>query len=561
MARFATDPESKIQDRTAAQPETQNREEGSSIEDQQAATAPDHQDPKPAPSQASVPAPSEAATGSAPRQPKRKRKYTVSERSKASSRANLLRASLDPRGLKYRRTERRRASQYANLVRAAQSPRYARGFKRGTQCLSLRRSLFLAGETREEYEARRALFHRALGPVGERQERLVEAIFEASWRRRRVFRGEWRWEMMGVAMVLGEAAAERDRSGAAGLIEPERAVKLGFDVQSLFVDADVGEEASLLNRRIERLVRVLVETEGGQPFAYQASRRGSEKGYEKQAAAVAGNPLRGRGEIEASLAREPGTVKDPRHWGRRPKQHFPGIDLLSAISRVQHRLSGFDREGRLRARLEGAEGKAVWMKLWAAALGYEPPVSSSGPSASADPAYAGLEALAEVTWERFEMFRRHWEKEDAAVEQVLEDAVALQEGSRESGVGSGESGTDGVRDSVANADSRLPTPVLLTAREVGVLILGALGVTRCAGAVMDAYREMQETYYRLLVNLYGERKELEEIKPQPPTWDQKYGHFMGDFLGALIGEKGGKKEEDGKIHWRGGRKGFQPSGP
>jgi len=95
---------------------------------------------------------------------------------------------------------------------------------------------------------------------------------------------------------------------------------------------------------------------------------------------------------------------------------------------------------------------------------------------------------------------------------------------------------------------------------VGLLILGALGVTFCAEAVRDAYREMRETYYGLLVNLYGERKELEEIKPLPIKWDEVAGKFMVDFLGAMIGLRGGKKEEDRKIHWR-GKKERQPSGP
>ena len=377
--------------------------------------------------EAACPEPSEAAADSAPRQAKPKRKYTVSERSKASSRANLLRANLDPWGLKYRPTERRDASQHANLVKAAQSPRYASGFKRGTQCLSLRRSLFLAGETREEYEARRALFHRALGPVGEREERLVEAIFQASWRRRRVFRGHWRWEMMAVAWVLGKAAAERDRRGAPGLIEPEQAVALGFEVLCLFGNNEVGDEASRLNRRMERFIRVLVETEGVRPFAYQASRRQSEQGYEKQAAAVLGNPLRGRGEIEASLKREAGTVKDVSQWVHDGKGKIFGYDYLGAACAAWQRMKNFDRQGLLRARLEGPEGKAAWMKLWAAALGCEFAVAAGDAAASADPALASLQELAEVTWEWIEMFRRHAEKEDAAVEQALEDAVALQE--------------------------------------------------------------------------------------------------------------------------------------
>ena len=88
-----------------------------------------------------------------------KRQYTTSERSRAASRENLKKANQAPHWLKYRLTERRRAACYKSLQKAVaemrrfDSPHYGLGFKRGTHCASLIRSLALAGETREEYEA------------------------------------------------------------------------------------------------------------------------------------------------------------------------------------------------------------------------------------------------------------------------------------------------------------------------------------------------------------------------------------------------------------------------
>jgi hypothetical protein len=136
MARFTTDPESTTQERTAAQPETEVP--GEDLQHQQGPPAPDHQNPKPTVSEASVPArreangpapsatgaqeacpePSEAATGSAPRQPKPKRKYTVSERSKASSRANLGQARKAP----YIFTPAREAASMKALEKANAAP-------------------------------------------------------------------------------------------------------------------------------------------------------------------------------------------------------------------------------------------------------------------------------------------------------------------------------------------------------------------------------------------------------------------------------------------------------
>ena len=200
MARFTTDPESTTQERTAAQPETEVP--GEDLQHQQGPPAPDHQNPKPTVSEASVPArreangpapsatgaqeacpePSEAATGSAPRQPKPKRKYTVSERSKASSRANLgqarkapyiftpareaasmkalEKANAAPPEKRNRFTMLRLLARYANLCLAhlklgppgKRSPSHIYS---GTSCRHLEHSVALAGEDKAALEAHR----------------------------------------------------------------------------------------------------------------------------------------------------------------------------------------------------------------------------------------------------------------------------------------------------------------------------------------------------------------------------------------------------------------------
>jgi hypothetical protein len=199
MTRFPTDPESKIQDRTPAQPETEGPGEGS--QNQQGAAPPEHQDPRPAPSEpdgparseanepapsaadgeAACPEPSEAATDSAQRTKKPKRKYTVSDKVRAASPANLKQARK-----KYVFTEARRAASMKALEKANAAPpekrnrftmlrllaRYANlclahlklgppgkrspsHIYSGTSCRHLEHSVALAGEDKAALEAHR----------------------------------------------------------------------------------------------------------------------------------------------------------------------------------------------------------------------------------------------------------------------------------------------------------------------------------------------------------------------------------------------------------------------
>jgi len=126
---------------------------------------------------------------------KPKRKYTISEKSRAASRKNLEKANQAPHWLKYRVTERRLIACYRALEKAVaelrrfDSPQYGLGFKRGTHCASLLRSLALAGETREEYEAHLERMRKAFAPLTERERRLVLAAAQAVWRRLRVYGG------------------------------------------------------------------------------------------------------------------------------------------------------------------------------------------------------------------------------------------------------------------------------------------------------------------------------------------------------------------------------------
>jgi len=138
-----------------------------------------------------------AAEGAPPLQ-KPKRKYTVSEKSRAASRRNLVLANLAPHWVKYRRTDRRMAQCYKALEKAVaemrrfDSPHYGLGFKRGTSCASLIRSLALAGEKKEDYEEHLQLMQEALAPVDDDGRKNARAAAEAVWRRLRVHRGRAR---------------------------------------------------------------------------------------------------------------------------------------------------------------------------------------------------------------------------------------------------------------------------------------------------------------------------------------------------------------------------------
>jgi len=352
---------------------------------------------------------------------KPKRKYTVSEKSRAASLRNLALANQAPHWLKYRLTDRRRAACYKALEKAVaemrrfDSPHYGLGFKRGTYCASLIRSLALAGETREEYEAHLERMRKAFAPLTERDRKLVLAAAQAVWRRLRVFGGQGRWELYAVASILGELIAEREAEAerraaaeqAGETAEPldpyddpfgsERAVRLGIDLILLLQEDGVEKEAGRLNRRIQLLLEALGEGPEDGTLG-EAGGAGPEETDDETWAAVNSNPLGGVAQAAATLNQDRQPLKDPSQWRNAPNagesagenagsgpegkeeenekkekksdphpcERAAELAQRGGLMRLLHRQGVNNPEF---SRLEGPEGKAAWIDLWQRAFG------------------------------------------------------------------------------------------------------------------------------------------------------------------------------------------------
>jgi len=543
-----------------------------------------------------------------------------------ASRQNLEKANQAPHWLKYRRTDRRLAACYKALERAAErlrqfdSPHYGLGFKRGTYCASLWRSLALAGEKKEDYEEHLELFQKGFAPVGEQKRKIARAAAEAVWRRLRVHRGRARWELFAVATVLAEVIAEQaekasgDPSRTVEPMTPDRAVLLGLQIVTLLVDPKPQREARRLNLRIERLLRGLMEVDEALEFIFEAKPRSEEKDYPQRSAEQLGNPMLSATQIEAALREKQGEpiqgTKDWKGWGEgSEKNRVPGC--LGADERAQRggmirdlqqgKVAGVDLE-----KLEGAEGKAAWMDLWLRAFGvadipadetdsqiengqttggnskerfFTPLRSVQNDQAggtSFDFRVSRLEVLAfaEMVWERIAMFRRQGEKERADVREALQTAVlakrAATEQMEDSSVVRGPSSvvatdngprtTDRPFQSEIDPAGQDQSSISWSLGDVAVMLLAPLAVIKSLHAQLDAYRHLNGRYYELLIKLYGARVEFEQFRRESKESAKDMGsRIILALLGGHIRAKGGRVEEE--IEWRGGPGRRKPGGP
>jgi hypothetical protein len=367
MARFATDPKSKIQDRTAAQPATEIP--GDDLQHQQGPPAPDHENSRPTASEPNVPARSEAnepaanaadgeaacpergeaATDSAPRQAKPKRKYTVSDKVRAASPANLKQARK-----KYVFTEARRAASMKALEKANAAPpekrnrftmlrllaRYANlclahlklgppgkrspsHIYSGTSCRHLEHSVALAGEKKTELEAHRDRFQKAFRPRGREESRLVDGMADAAWRLLRLFGVRSRWEKRAVQFRLLLAIGHRQAGHQMG---PEDAVtmvhRLLTDLGNLF---GVYEEQRRLRKRLEELGRAFLSERMGAPssFRFFMSAGSRLPDFENLPDFALSNPYLSPGEAQEAAEQEAAgatNLKDPREWAGQPEE-------------------------------------------------------------------------------------------------------------------------------------------------------------------------------------------------------------------------------------------------
>jgi len=176
---------------------------------------------------------------------------------------------------------------------------------------------------------------------------------------------------------------------------------LGIQLIGLLQEDGVEKEAGRLNRRIE----LLLEASGQEPQEPQepsGEGEAAEPGESKEPvgteetketddetfAAVKGNPLRPAADVAATLNQERAPLQHPAQWqnvqptegeaeGKRkpdphPCQNASDLAQRGGLMRLllrQGRQGQLGMNNPLFSRLEGPEGKAVWIDLWQRAFG------------------------------------------------------------------------------------------------------------------------------------------------------------------------------------------------
>src|SRR5208282_261921 len=168
---------------------------------------------------------------------------------------------------------------------------------------------------------------------------------------------------------------------------PDRAKRLGLNLMTLLMQTNIDREARCLNLRIERLLRGLLPPQAGEPLVRDAPLHPSEAGYDQKSAEVLGNPLRSGPQVEATLNQDREPMKGTDKWQKDGPatgtgngtgdgtaggsdvrsggcQNAADLALRGGLMRLLQRggLGDFSR-------LEGPEGKALWIELWLRALG------------------------------------------------------------------------------------------------------------------------------------------------------------------------------------------------
>jgi hypothetical protein len=155
--------------------------------------------------------------------PSRKRRYRLSPEGRrspkalAARRANILRAhAADPDDI-YRSTARRRAASRANLQKALAARRSPEGraavrlnaFQHGLGARSLPELQARLGEAPEDFREHLQQVRRVFPPEGTEEERLVERLARATWRRIRLFRAQARYDATAWRRMVRRAGNRR----------------------------------------------------------------------------------------------------------------------------------------------------------------------------------------------------------------------------------------------------------------------------------------------------------------------------------------------------------------
>ncbi len=340
-----------------------------------------------------------------------KRKYTVSDRVLAASRRNLARANAVDKAIRYRMTPRRRIANYRNLVCAQTARRTSSRYgpiRRGTYCISLERSLELAGEE---------------------QKKLARVLGQASWRRLRVLRGQARWEARRLGRCLAEAIhraetvtpQERAESPEIGA---EHALELMADVLEVFSDTIAIDPAlDRLNRRLERLLEAWLESCTGERVSLKHfTRRAGPDLRAGERPQALGNALVGPGRVLAPAFWRERSWEAVERYQAELRAANPSLDPEVAYEIA---LKEFAPRERDTSRPQTAAGYTASLDnltraFEAALLG--PDSSGLGRPGAEEASAEGRALVREVAWQRLEYFRALARAEAEKVTRLLREA-------------------------------------------------------------------------------------------------------------------------------------------
>jgi hypothetical protein len=135
-----------------------------------------------------------------------KRKYTVTDKVRASVRLNLEKARAVGNKILYRPTDKRLDTCRSNLEKARESPNYKPFVRHGLRTVDLRRSAPQVGESQEELDRFLERVQGVVQAITGRERNAVQGLAQALWRRQRVFTSRVHWETLRFYLRLLEAA-------------------------------------------------------------------------------------------------------------------------------------------------------------------------------------------------------------------------------------------------------------------------------------------------------------------------------------------------------------------
>jgi hypothetical protein len=357
---------------------------------------------------------------------------------------------------------------------------------------SLVGTLEQAGESREEYKRHLARFERVLAPPeGEpwlpNEQKLARAAADTAWRRLRVHRVRARY--------LAEALVELFERASRLDWHPAQAREVAGEVLALHVEEKIGPHAAALNKRFERVLRVLAGKRFPKqpPFQFITSISPSERGYERRSVKWLSNP-----------------------WEKTTEGRSRELSRETGLTRRDFELS--DEEAGASDAAPGGRESSVSVRRLAkrrAAEGGASPMDD----AERREMLAEMAAAAGTVWRRIEQ-HANWERQRMA---ELLDALAAQR-EAENQERKNHTPAASSQESAA-AESRA---VMMA---VVVHLIGDMNLARQTPQLIET---MRHRLGEILVSRYGEGPEYELFTREPTLMEQVSNEIVGMCLARGI---------------------------